>query len=298
MEVRCVVDAKCWLGEGPAWSASEGCLWWTDVPSRRVHRWYPASGRHDVFATPEMVISLALRATGGLVAATATGVELWHPESDERRRLAMPEADRPGNRSNDGKCDRRGRFWLGTMANNLNPDGTGRDLPGRTGNLWRIDPDGIATRMDGPFGIGNTLAWSPDDRTMYFGDSLAGIYAYDFDLDRGTIANRRPFAMTTDPALGVPDGSAIDSAGYLWNCRWGGGCVLRWAPDGSLDRRVDLPCEQVTSAAFGGPNLDILYVTTARHGLSEEALARQPLAGGVFAIEVAVPGLAEVPFAG
>ncbi len=297
MKPVCVLDAKCWLGEGPTWSAAEGCLIWTDVPAYRVHRWFPASGRHDVFATPEMVISLALRASGGLIAATTSGVELWDPDTGLRLRLAAPEADLAGNRSNDGKCDRRGRFWLGTMGNNLNPDGTGKDLPGRTGHLYRIDADGTATRMDGPFGICNTLAWSPDDRTMYFGDSLAGIYAYDFDLDRGRISGRRPFAMTDDPALGVPDGSTIDAEGYLWNCRWGGGCVLRWAPDGTLDRRIDLPCAEVTSAAFGGPDLDVLYVTTARHGLDAAALAEQPQAGGLFAIDAGVRGIPEVPFA-
>ncbi|MSP82436.1 MAG: SMP-30/gluconolactonase/LRE family protein [Alphaproteobacteria bacterium] len=296
MRVTCVVDARCWLGEGPVWSAAEGCLTWADVPAYRVHRWYPASGRHDVFTTPEMVISLALCRSGGLIAATTTGIELWNPDSGARRRIATPESALPGNRSNDGKCDRRGRFWLGTMGNNLNPDGTGRELPGKTGQLHRIDGDGTSTRMDGPFGICNTLAWSPDDRTMYFGDSLVGIYAYDFDLARGTISGRRRFAVTDDPALGVPDGSTIDAEGYLWNCRWGGASVLRWAPDGTLDRRIDLPCDQVTSAAFGGPDLSILYVTTARHGLDEAALARQPLAGGLFAIEAGVSGIAEVPF--
>ncbi|MEX2650790.1 MAG: SMP-30/gluconolactonase/LRE family protein [Alphaproteobacteria bacterium] len=298
MKATCVLDAMCWLGEGPVWSPTERCLYWTDVPAYRVHRWFPATGRHDVFATPEMVISLALREAGGLVAATTTGVELWNPDSGVRHRLAAPEAGLPGNRSNDGKCDRRGRFWLGTMANNLNADGTGRELPGKSGSLYRIDADGTATRMDGPFGICNTLAWSPDNATMYFGDSLAGLYAYRFDAERGTIADRRPFAMTEDAALGVPDGSTIDAEGYLWNCRWGGGCVLRWAPDGTLDRKIELPCDQVTSAAFGGPDLDILYVTTAWHGLGGAERAKQPLAGGLFAIEAGVPGIPEVPFAG
>jgi len=280
------------------WSAAEGCLYWTDVPSYRVHRWYPANDRHDVFETPEMVTALAPRRRDGLIAATTSGVELWNPDTGHRRRLAAPESNLPGNRSNDGRCDRQGRFWLGTMANNLNPDGTGRDLLERSGHLYRIDADGAATRMDGPFGICNTLAWSPDDRTMYVGDSLVGLYTYDFDLPSGSIRCRRPFAMTDDSSLGVPDGSAIDADGYLWNCRWGGGCVLRWTPDGRLDRRVDLPCDQVTSAAFGGKNLDVLYVTTARHGLSEETLARQPLAGAVFAIDAGVRGLPDVPFVG
>jgi len=298
MKAECVLDCGNWLGEGPVWVAAERRLYWTDVTSRKVHRWDPATGAHDVIATPDMVTAMAPRRSGGLIAATDKGVELWDPATGERSSFVKPEADLPGNRSNDGKCDRHGRFWLGTMGNNLNADGTAKDLPGTTGSLYRIDGDGTATKMDGPFAISNTFAWSPDDRTMYFADTLQGIYCYNFDVEAGAIANRRIFATTDDPALGVPDGSTIDAEGYLWNCRWGGGGVIRWAPDGTVDRKIDLPSSLVTSAAFGGDDLDTLYVTTARFGLSDAELAEQPLAGGIFAIDAGVRGVPEVPFAG
>ena len=278
--------------------AAESCLYWTDVPSYEVHRWNPVTGVRDVSKTPEMVTAMAPRRAGGMIAAAASGLDLWDPASGERTRFAEPEANLPANRSNDGKCDRRGRFWLGTMANNLNDDGSGKDLSGHTGYLYRIDGDGGVHRMDGPFAICNTFAWSPDERTMYFADSLDGIYCYDFDAEAGTVSNRRMFAKTDDPAHGAPDGSTIDSDGFLWNCRWGGGGIIRWAPDGTIDRKIDFPCALVTSATFGGANLDTLYVTTARHGLSDAELADQPLAGGIFAIDPGVRGIAETPFEG
>ena len=293
---ECVFDCKHWLGETPVWSATEGCLYWSDVPAYAVHRWNPASGEHRSWKMPEFVTAIATTNQGGLIIATTTGIDIWDTETDRRTRLAEPEANLPANRSNDGKCDRQGRFWLGTMYNNLKPDGTGMEIDEHSGNLYRIEADGSVDHVDGPFGIGNTLAWSPDDKTMYFADSLAGVYAYDFDAASGSVDNRRMFARTDDPSDGVPDGSAIDSDGFLWNCRWGGGGLIRWAPDGTIDRKVALPCAQVTSAAFGGPDLAILYVTSARHGLSDAALAEQPLAGGIFAIDAGVRGLPETPF--
>jgi sugar lactone lactonase YvrE len=294
---ECVLESACQLGEGPAWSPGEGALYWTDVTARRLHRWQPASGDHTKWDMPEMVTAVAIRQRGGLLIAAATGIDVFEPESGALRRFAAPEADRPDNRSNDGKCDRRGRFWHGTMMNNL--DAQGGDLPitASTGALYRIDPDGSVARMVDGIGIANTLAWSPDDRTMYFADTLAGtIYAYDFDAAAGSIANRRVFARTDDH--GLPDGSTIDAEGCLWNARWGGGCVLRWAPDGTIDQVVELPCRLVTSAIFGGPDLSVLYVTTVRHGLSEADLAEQPLAGGIFAIDAGVRGLPDGQFAG
>ena len=297
-EVECVVDARSWLGEGPVWSSRERCLYWTDVPAYTVHRWNPATGERAVWKMPEMVASMALRASGGMILATTNGIDAWDPETERHERLLAPDADQPENRSNDGKCDRRGRFWLGTMQNNLRPDGSDEPMTGSTGNLYRIDADHSCHRMDSGIGISNTFAWSPDDRVMYFADTLVGIYAYDFDVESGATANRRLFARTDDPSLGFGDGSTIDAEGFLWNARWDGGSLIRWAPDGSIDRIVKLPCQRVTSAIFGGEDLDVLYVTTARYLLSERELGEQPLAGGVFALDPGVRGLPEVPFAG
>lgn len=294
--VDCVLDCRCWLGEGPSWSAAEGALYWTDVPARRIHRWQPATGARRSWDMPEMVTSLALRAKGGLIVAAASGIDFFDPETGRIERFVAPERDKPGNRSNDGKCDRRGRFWYGTMMNNLAPDGSERPITARTGGLYRIDPDGRVTTVEQGLGIANTLAWSPDDRTMYFGDTFEAIYAYDFDPASGRAANRRVFAKTD--GYGHGDGSTIDTEGFLWNARWDGGCLIRWAPDGRIDRVVELPCRRVTSAIFGGPGLDVLYVTTARYGFSEAELAEQPGAGGIFAVETGTRGLPDGAFAG
>ena len=297
-EAECVVDCKAWLGEGPVWSPREGCLYWTDVPSYTVHRFNPSTGDRASWKMPEMVASMAIREKGGLILATTGGIDAWDPEEDRHVRLVEPEASLPANRSNDGKCDRRGRFWLGTMQNNLHPDGSDKGLTASTGNLYRIDADLSVHRMDSGMGISNTFAWSPDDRVMYFADTLVGMYAYDFDAETGAIENRRLFAKTDDETLGAGDGSTIDEEGFIWNARWGGGCLIRWAPDGSIDRTVKIPSRLVTSATFGGDDLDVLYVTTARYGVSERDLEEQPQAGGIFALEPGVKGIPEVPFAG
>ena len=175
---------------------AEKALYWTDVPAYTVHRWTPDTGEQRSWRMPEMVTSMSLRAQGGLILATSGRINRWDPDSDRLETLAVPEADLPDNRSNDGKCDRRGRFWYGTMQNNLNPDGSSRPMTESSGNLWRIDGDGSFHCMDSGIGISNTFAWSPDNRVMYFGDTLAGIHAYDFDIEAGAIANRRLFAKT------------------------------------------------------------------------------------------------------
>ena len=297
-DAECVVDCKSWLGEGPLWSPAEKALYWTDVPAYTVHRWTPDTRVQQSWRMRKMVASMSLRTQGGLILATTEGVDTWDPDTDRHERFVVPEADLPDNRSNDGKSDRRGRFWFGTMQNNINPDGTEKPMSENSGSLWRIDGDGSCHRMDSGIGISNTLAWSPDNTVMYFGDTLVGIYAYDFDIDKGAVANRRVFAKTEDQELGFGDGSTIDAEGFLWNARWDGGCLLRWAPDGTIDRKVELPCSRVTSAIFGGADLDVLYVTTARYDLSEGDLAEQPLAGGIFALSPGVRGIPEVPFPG
>lgn len=297
---ECLIEAGCWLGEGPCWDGAAQCLYWTDVPSRRIYRWSQADGlRH--WDVPNMVTAMAPRTAGGLIVAEVHGLSFFDLETGALTPFVAPEADKPLNRSNDGGCDRQGRFWFGTMYNNLADDGSAIDMQGSTGTLYRVDPDGTFKAMVGDVGISNTLAWRADDRLFYFADTFTGIYAYDFDPEAGTVANRRPFALQdrTDLAeRGFPDGSTIDAEGFLWNCRWDGGCVIRFAPDGSIDRVIELPCSRVTSAVFGGPDLGTLYITTARYDLDDSQLAEQPLAGGVFAVDPGVKGLPQGVFAG
>jgi sugar lactone lactonase YvrE len=198
----------------------------------------------------------------------------------------------PACRANESRTDSRGRLWLGTMQNNIGPNR--EDLPVTTsiGTLHRIDPDGRATLFLDRIGISNTLVWSPDDTTLYFGDTVENrIEAFDFDAEQGTLSNRRPF-VTGGP--GGPDGSGIDEEGCLWTARWGASCLIRYRPDGTEDRRIDLPVIQPTSCVFGGSDLSTLYITSARVSL------RQPgrLDGAVLAIQPGVKGLPCHPFAG
>jgi sugar lactone lactonase YvrE len=209
-----------------------------------------------------------------------------------------PEKDKPKNRSNDGKCDRQGRFWYGTMINNMADDGSETPITGNTGGLYRIDPDGRVTQFENALGIANTFAWTADNRTMYFGDTFDAIYAYDFDAAAGRVSNRRVFAKADTAKYGFGDGSTIDAEGCLWNCRWDGGCIIRWTPDGKMDQVVKMPCRRVTSCIFGGPDLDTLYVTTVTYGFSPSELADQKNAGGIFALDVGVKGLPDGEFAG
>ena len=290
-DVACVLDCRDKLGEGVIWDAEARCLWWVDVPRpARIQRLNPGTGDHQDWPVPEMVMSLSPRRDGTLLVASHHGLNVFDPRDGSLRRVAAPEADKPANRSNDGGTDARGRFWFGTMGNNIAPAG------GSVGSLYRVGPDMVPVRMDGPVGIANSTCWSPDGRTMYFADTMLGtIYAYDFDAEIGAIWNRRVF---TTEGPGYPDGSCVDAEGFLWNARWEGACVLRFAPDGSLDRAFPIPASRVTCCCFGGDDLRTLYVTTSRLHLTPDELARHPQAGGLFALRPGPAGQPPNRFAG
>jgi sugar lactone lactonase YvrE len=297
-EVICVLDAQDKLGEGIIWDDDENVLWWVDVPRpSAIHKFSPATGDHQSWTLPEMVMSLSKRRDGRLVVASHHGLNVFDPKDGSLKRVAAPEADRPQNRSNDGGTDARGRFWFGTMGNNIAEDNAYVAPPGVLGSLYRVGADMVPVRMDGPVGISNSTCWSPDGRTMYFADTLQGaIYAYDFDLDLGAISNRRVFA--NPEGHGYPDGSCVDAEGFLWNARWEGSCVIRFAPDGSIDRVLELPISRVTCCTFGGLDHSTLYITTSRLHLSEEELRRQPQAGGLFSTQPGIVGQQSNFFAG
>jgi sugar lactone lactonase YvrE len=297
-EAYCVLDCKNHLGEGALWDDRDGVLWWVDVPMpSMLHRLDPATSRHDEWAMPEMIMSLAVRESGGLLIASHHGLNTFEPAEGRLVRVLEPEADKPRNRSNDGGTDPRGRFWFGTMQNNLAEDASAIPITESSGAIYRIDPNLTVTRMAEEIGIANTFAWSPDGTRLYFADTLTGwIFVYDFDLEAGTLGERRNFARADN--LGYPDGSTIDAEGYLWNARWGGSCVARFAPDGTIDRIVKVPADKVTSCAFGGPDLDTLYITSARYEATEDDQLRQPQAGGLFAVSPGIKGLPRPRFAG
>ena len=271
------------LGESAVWCDSERALYWVDIRACAVRRWHSLTGAVVSWDMPDLVGSIALREKGGLLVALRDALALFEPASGSFKQVAAPEAGHADMRCNEGRCDRQGRFWFGTM-NNI--------TRGPEGSLYRLDDRHICVKVSSGIQIPNSLAWSPDGRTMYFADSLEyTIYAYEFDPESGTLGERRTFAQTVPPA--IPDGSAVDADGYLWNAEYNGWRITRYTPDGSIDRRVELPVQNPTSCTFGGPDLTILYVTTATQRLTAEELASQPLAGAVLAFNTYVRGLPE-----
>jgi len=298
LEVVCVADIRDKIGEGAFWDADEQVVYWLDVPMPSfIHRYDPATGSYESWPMPEMVTAMAKRADGTLLVASENGLNVFDPRTAAFRRLTELEPHLPGNRTNDGAPDARGRFWIGTMQNNLGPAGEGIPIKGPVGSLWRVEPGKPPFAAMGDLSITNGVAWSPDSTKLYVVDSMLDrIYVCDFDLDAGTIGTRRIFSDAA--GLGTPDGSAMDAEGYLWSARWDGHCVARISPDGEVDRIVPIPASLVTSCAFGGPELDTLYVTTARLGIDDATASRYPQQGGLFALKPGVRGLKRPLYAG
>jgi sugar lactone lactonase YvrE len=294
-EPVCLVPSGDWTGEGAVWHAEENALYWVDINRFLIHRLDLATlaTRSWFFAEPPTAIGLTDR-PGTLVVALASKIIVWQPQNDARADFAVPEKGWPKVRCNDGRPDPAGNFWVGTMQNNVADDGGDIDITDHTlGKLFRVTAKGTFSVEKSGIGISNTLGWSPDNRRFYFADTLKNaIYVWDYDVTAGTIANERPFFTGFD--RGSPDGSAVDAAGYLWNARYGGGCVVRVSPDGQVDRVVELPCKAVTTCTFGGPGLKTLFITTAQGG--KGSANGEQLAGGLFALSVETPGLPENRF--
>ena len=284
----------CSVAESPTWDG--GRLFWVDIVGRKIFRHDPASGACDRWSVRDFPTAVALvENSGKAVLALAGGVALFDFETGSAAPFCAPDPV-PGNRLNEGKCDPRGRFWVGSMQSNLNPDGGERKMDRSSGALFRIDADGAASRhTDFEFGIFNTMAWSPDGKIFYFGDTVRNaLFACDFDLDDGTIRNRR--VLLENYPCGGPDGSAMDADGCLWNARFGGGRVVRIAPNGRIDREIPLPVSNPTSCAFGGPSRSRLFVSSATFTLPPEQLAANPLEGRLLAAEVDAVGLPDNRF--
>ena len=296
-KVRCVVDCRNGLGEGCIWDDARKVVWWVEMLRPALHQFDPKTGSHRAWPSAELLTSVAVRANGTLLVSRKSGLSEFNPSNGKFTHLAGFPIQETENRPNDSGVDKHGRLWLGTVHDTMTPGRETLPFKESAGTLYRIDPDLRMVSMESRIGISNGIQWSPDDKVLYFVDSLpAIIYAYDYDLDAGTISNRRVFANPV--GLGLPDGAAMDADGYLWNARWDGGCVIRFAPNGAIDRIARVPAERVTSCAFGGDELDTLYITTARCDLSARSLAEQPLQGGLFAVATGVKGLRRNPFRG
>ena len=288
----CVVPAGDVCGEGPVWHSGEQTLYWADINRFLIHRFEPASGNVKTWFFDEPVTALILTDRDDTLAvALGSGLVFWQPRTDKRKAHGFKLERWPAVRLNDGRADPRGSLWLGSMRNNVNPDGSAGEAGGQDGVLFRIDPNGSVSDWKRGVGISNTFAWSPDSRIFYFADTLDNtIFAYDYDEASRSISNERPFFSGFE--RGFPDGSQMDSAGFLWNCRYGGGCIVRVALDGSIDRVIEMPVSNITSCTFGGESLKTLYVTTA----SVKAPATERFAGGLFAIETNSAGQPENRF--
>lgn len=284
VEAHCVVNAADQLGEGPVWVAAERRLYWFDIQGRRLSWFEPATTERGAFALPMRASAAAVRANGGLLVATEQGLAAIDLGKGEVRLLQRYDLG-AGFRTNDGKVDMSGRFWWSVMDD---------DNGERPGSVFRTDPGGKTTRVLNGVHIPNTISFSPDGAKLYMADSrLRTLFVHETD-DLSKVAE---FANTRGQAA-TPDGSAVDAEGYLWNAQWDGGRIVRYAPDGRVDRTIRLPVSRPTSCAFGGDDLTTLYVTSAWDGLSEAARAREPLAGGLFALDVGVRGLALPLFQG
>ncbi|MEK7474608.1 MAG: SMP-30/gluconolactonase/LRE family protein [Candidatus Coatesbacteria bacterium] len=284
--VELVLDAKAQLGEGALWSARARLLYWIDIDPGLVHLYDPATGKNRTLELGQPIGTIVPRAKGGAMVALRDGFASLDLESGKLTFLADPEKDLKGNRFNDGKCDPAGRFWAGTLGK----------VPGA---LYRMDRDLSVHRMFGDVKCSNGIAWSLDRKTMYYIDTPTGyVEAWDYDDATGAIAKRR-VCIRIPKENGSPDGCTLDADGNLWVAHWGGSNVTCYDPrTGKALHQIRVPASLVTSVAFGGPDLDILYITTARVGLSDEELKKQPLAGGLFKCKPGVKGIPAPEFGG
>lgn len=286
-------DAGASLGEGLCWSAGTRSLWWVDILRCTLFRYRPADGLRSEWQFDEEISAVAERRDApGLIVTLRRGYALIDPAAPHAlpRYLHQPAEEPSGNRFNDGKCDSAGRFWGGTMD---------FACEARTGALYRYDPGGNCVRHEMGFAVTNGPTWSRDESTMYFNDTVERrIHAFDFDVASGALSNRREWLRFAGDD-GFPDGMTTDAAGRIWLAHWGGACVSCHDPvSGAELGRIALPTSHITNCAFGGDDLRTLFVTSARFGLSAEQLAAQPLAGGLFAIELSEPGVPASMFAG
>jgi len=281
------------LTEGPRWHAERGELLWVDILGRTLHRGRPGLDGSlesvDTITLDRHVGAVAPAAGGGYVLAAGTGF-LYVDDAGAVHELAQPAAGRSDVRMNDGACDAQGRFWAGTMAYDESPG---------AGTLYRLELDGSCTTVLSGLTISNGIGWSPDGATMFLADSgTSRVDAFDFDASSGDISRRRTIVAIQEPGV-APDGLTVDEDGGIWVALWGGGAVRRYRPDGTLLTVVPLPVDRPTSCVFGGPDRSTLFVTTARQGLDDEALSRQPHAGRVFRIEgLGVRGAPCAPYRG
>jgi sugar lactone lactonase YvrE len=270
------------VAEGPVWDAARKVLVWVDIYRGEVHLFDPASGQDTAFGVGQPVGAAATTTSGDLILALRDGFGRLDPATGELRMVAAVEADRGDSLMNDGKCDRAGRFLAGTTTLSEAP---------RAGTLYRLNPDCTVETVLADVTLSNGIDWSPDGTVMYYIDShLQRVEMFDYAAD-GRVSRRRTFAEIT-AAAGMPDGLTVDAEGYVWVALWGGAAVHRFTPDGELDRVVRLPVSFVTSCAFGGADLEELYITSSSWQFDAARFRAEPLAGALFVTRPGAVGLA------
>ena len=278
------IHCRNMLGEGPAWCPEEQALWWIDVHEPSLWKWDFASGATRRWPLPRPPGTFALLEGGGLLLLFRSRIAVFDPGSAALRWLALPGLSLGEERFNDGKVDRQGRLWVGTLD---------RALTRPLGQLRRAGPSLDFDVVDSGFALSNGIAWSPDSRAMYFAETHERrIYRYDFDPLSGEASNRTVLVQLPD-GPGGPDGLTVDGEGFLWCAMFERGCIERYRPTGELERRVELPVSRPTSCTIGGPDMKTLFITTARYGLSEQDLEREPYAGDVICLALDKPGIVE-----
>jgi len=288
VKAELVLDCRNEHGEGVLWNALDRRLWWTDIHGKKLWAYDPATKKSESYPAPDRICCFAPRRDGTVVAAFADGFAFFDPKAGRRDEIAKVEAELPQTRLNDGRTDRQGNLIAGGMD-----EKDGKPVS----SVWLLDANLKVTKLFGSVRCANSTCFSPDGRTMYFADSPdCEIVA--FEYTPGVSVGKRRSVAKLPKERGVPDGSCVDAEGFIWNAVWEGYRVERFAPDGRLDRTIEVPVQKPTCVAFGGADLDILFITTSRLGSGSEILEREPQSGSLFAVRPGVKGLIDAPFAG
>ena len=274
------------LGEGITWSSATNNLYWVDIGNKsKIYTFDFNKNSSEFSEISEIITATSIRSDQELILASNNGINLFDLKTKSFEKKIGIEDNIPNTRSNDGASDALGRFWFGTMQNNFDKNGDSIPIKENIGKLYRVDNDNNVTIVEEGFGIPNTFVWSPDNTKFYFTDTLEGnILKFDFDLEAGTLSNKLKFANFS---RGHPDGSTVDTDGCIWNCRYGGSCIVRFDPTGQVDQIIEMPVQNITNCVFGGQDLKTLFVTTARN----KGPNQNDLDGSLFAININYQGL-------
>ena len=274
------------LGEGITYSSNDNFLYWLDIGNlSKLHKLDLSLKKKEIFELPEIVTATSIRSSDELILATNNGIKLFNTFNKKFESVLNIESHQLLTRSNDGASDSLGRFWFGTMQNNFDKNGKSIPINENIGKLYKVDTNKKISIVEEELGIPNTFVWSPDNKNFYFTDTLNGtILSYDFELESGELSNKKNFA-TFD--RGHPDGSTIDTDGCVWNCRWGGSCIVRFTPSGKVDQIIEMPVQNITNCIFGGSDMKTLFITTA----SNEGKNKNDLDGSLFSINLNYQGI-------